>query len=175
VLYRLDGRSANGPLFRSLLCPDFYLFYRIGENPDTKATAAASPQSVRPLRCLRGGSYGQPLKPINPYSFNPQPFNYKNKKSPFTKRQDHTPFKVRSDFFVHLYSTFYEPTILSTECRQLLILPALHAQRNGLCSACRCERPVRNICSAGSCLYRSPAAAGQLIRHCRSCRKAYGD
>lgn len=44
-------------------CVRIYLFYLIGENPDTKATAAASPQSVRPLRCLRGGSYSKSVNP----------------------------------------------------------------------------------------------------------------
>ncbi|MEK3717463.1 hypothetical protein [Paenibacillus sp. FSL R7-0333] len=37
--WRLGGRSENGTMFRSLLCPDFYLFYLSGENPDTKANA----------------------------------------------------------------------------------------------------------------------------------------
>ncbi|KHL91808.1 hypothetical protein QW71_32675 [Paenibacillus sp. IHB B 3415] len=41
-------------MFRSLLYPDFIYFYLSGENPYTKATAAASPHSFRLLRCLSG-------------------------------------------------------------------------------------------------------------------------
>lgn len=50
----LGGRSENGMMFRSLLYPDFIYFYLSGENPYTKATAAASPHSFRLLRCLSG-------------------------------------------------------------------------------------------------------------------------
>ncbi|AOZ91380.1 hypothetical protein [Paenibacillus crassostreae] len=45
----LRGRSVNGPLLQSLWSPDF-LIPLSGENPETKATAAAFSQSFRPLR-----------------------------------------------------------------------------------------------------------------------------
>jgi hypothetical protein len=43
-------------LFQSLLSQILFILLS-GENPGTKATAAAFPQSVRPLRCLSGKSF----------------------------------------------------------------------------------------------------------------------
>jgi hypothetical protein len=43
-------------------CPQIFLILLSGENPGTKATATAFPQSVRPLRCLSGNCFYNLLK-----------------------------------------------------------------------------------------------------------------
>jgi len=46
------ARCADGCCFRSLLTPDFMIYFLDGRNQDLKATATASPAAFRPLRLV---------------------------------------------------------------------------------------------------------------------------